>query len=225
MELDWLIIGLGNPGKQYRGSLHNAGFDVLDLLLQDYQADPAFPSPPVWQGVRVSSKMHYSLLCKPPAALQSSTSPNCKALLVKPQTYMNLSGRVLSLLRKRYSFVPERCIVLLDNLDLEPGRLRLKFGGGVSSHNGLRSLREGGLQANFWRLFIGIGHPGRDRRQHEERGEHTRQLSKYVLGKPRKADEELYHSSLKRARQALQQILRGARAEELATQINRRIPG
>ena len=132
MVLDNLVIGLGNPGKQYEGTLHNAGFDVLDLLLKER-----------CESWRSSNKMLFA----------EFRSDVCNALLVKPQTYMNLSGQVLKKLRKRYQFKPEQCIVLLDNLDLMPGRLRLKFGGGFSSHNGLRSLRDCGMQANFWRFF------------------------------------------------------------------------
>ncbi|WGK69608.1 aminoacyl-tRNA hydrolase [Candidatus Haliotispira prima] len=213
MELDWLIIGLGNPGKQYEGSLHNAGFDVLDLLLREYQGDPVFS--PVWDGGSSgsSSKMHSVLLRKPLPAMQNSVSPNCNALLVKPQTYMNLSGQVLARLRKCHSFRPERCIVLLDNLDLEPGRLRLRLGGGFSGHKGLRSLREGGLCGDFWRFFVGIGHPGS-----------PEQVSSYVLGKPRKADSELYLASLERAKRALTEILRGAQPAELAAEINCKLP-
>ncbi|MEM9424014.1 MAG: aminoacyl-tRNA hydrolase [Spirochaetota bacterium] len=200
MVLDWLIIGLGNPGKRYEGTLHNAGFSVLDLLFQACQ-----------RTAPVSWKAAGPMLC---AELRSSLAPEIlgNVLLVKPQTYMNLSGKILLRLRKAYEWPPQRCIVLLDNLDLPPGNLRLKLGGGFSSHKGLRSLREGGMTADFWRFFIGIGHPGS-----------PEQVSDYVLNKPRRADAERYNDALERAEQHLFDILRGKLPEELIPTVNRKL--
>ncbi len=216
MQLDWLIIGLGNPGQQYAGSLHNAGFDVLDMLLCELQADPAFLTRPEWAGTKgikatKGAQFHAALLRRPVAPSQSLCSVDGNALLVKPQTFMNLSGKIWPGLRKRYEFAPERCIVVLDNLDMEPGRLRLKFGASSSSHNGLRSLCIPGLPAPFWRLFVGIGHPGS-----------PEAVSHYVLNKPRKSDAEIYMRALRRAQQALRDILFGAAPESVAGDLNRR---
>ena len=201
VKLDWLILGLGNPG--YSGSRHNAGFDVLDRLLRQNTENP--------QGA--SWKQSLSKGRKSPmqtALLRVAASDGlCTALLVKPQTYMNLSGKVLPVLHQKYSFVPQNCIVVLDNLDLEPGRLRLKFGG-ANSHNGLRSLCENGLKSGFWRLFVGIGHP-------EE------SVESYVLRKPNAEQARAHAAALDRAQQALMQILQGIAPQKLAEQVNRRV--
>ena len=224
MKLDWLIFGLGNPGLRYQGSRHNAGFDVLDGLLLSFQNTGSQQTvPPDWEpnpkapkNIRASrSAMHTALL-------RTGPSQPCVSLLVKPQTYMNLSGKVLSMLHQKYTFVPKNCIVVLDNLDLEPGRLRLKFGGS-GSHNGLRSLCENGLKSGFWRLFVGIGHPDNVHLDHPDNGHssHREPVESYVLRKPEQAG--LHADAISRAQQALMQIIQGTPPEELIGQVNHKI--
>ena len=128
---------------------------------------------------------------------------------------------MLSALHQKYTFAPKNCIVILDNLDLEPGRLRLKFGGS-GSHNGLRSLCENGLKSGFWRLFVGIGHPDNarlDQPENEDLG-HTEPVESYVLRKPEQAGP--HADAIGRAQQALMQIVCGTPPEELIGQVNRK---
>lgn len=199
MKLDWLCLGLGNLGKNYEKTLHNAGFSVLDSLAQSRAL--------TWR-----DKSKNKLLCCE-WRLGQVTSPeqSSNVLLVKPQTFMNLSGQVLPYLRKKYQFRDENIVVVLDNLDLAPGRLRLRKGGGFSSHNGLRSLRQHGLSAEFWRLFVGIGHPG-----------DAHAVSNYVLSAPLPKDREAYQEGLLRAEQALEKLLMGGDPEAIANEYNQR---
>lgn len=136
-----------------------------------------------------------------------------QSLLVKPLTYMNQSGLILPTLRKRYGLDPKQVVIVLDNLDLPPGKIRLKTGGGSSSHNGIRSLQANGLGREVLRLFVGIGHPGS-----------PELVSQYVLSPPSPADSEAYQAGLERAREALCQILSGNSFESVANEYNRERP-
>lgn len=133
----WLIVGLGNPGKDYARSRHNAGFRALDLLAQ-------------------------KLGCKVDKAKFQGLWGQCsyggrKLLLLKPQTFMNLSGRSVLQLSAYYQVPPQRIIVLFDDISLEPGRLRVRPDGSAGGHNGIKSvIAELGSQ-DFPRVKIGVG--------------------------------------------------------------------
>ena len=135
-----LIVGLGNPGRKYAGHRHNVGFMAVDEIARRHGFPPwrrGF-SGEVAEGVIAGEKV----------------------LLLKPHTYMNESGRAVGEAVRYYRLAPEDVIVIHDELDLAPGRIRLKTGGGHAGHNGLRSIIAH-VGADFHRLRIGIGHPGR----------------------------------------------------------------
>jgi PTH1 family peptidyl-tRNA hydrolase len=134
-----IIVGLGNPGRTYERTRHNAGFMALDELARNLRVDS-------------TQEKHHALIGK--ARIDSEES-----LLVKPQTYMNDSGRaVAAILRDAYKTVSD-LIVLHDDLDLPLGSVRVKIGGGHGGHNGLRSLIEYLGTPDFVRVRIGIGRP------------------------------------------------------------------
>jgi PTH1 family peptidyl-tRNA hydrolase len=134
-----LIIGLGNPGSEYKKHRHNVGFMVVDALSEKYSFGP-------WK------KKFESLMS------EGDIGGN-RVLLLKPQTYMNESGIAGEQAAKFYKIPMDKIIVIHDELDLEPGRLRIKIGGGAAGHNGLRSL-DAHLGQDYKRLRYGIGHPG-----------------------------------------------------------------
>jgi PTH1 family peptidyl-tRNA hydrolase len=134
-----IIVGLGNPGRKYERTRHNAGFMVADELARTLSADS-------------SREKHLSLIAK--IRIDSEES-----LLVKPQTYMNESGRaVAAVLKDSYGTVAD-LFVIHDELDLELGKVRVKIGGGHGGHNGLRSLIEHLGSSDFIRVRLGIGRP------------------------------------------------------------------
>ena len=137
MNETWLIVGLGNPGREYEKTRHNAGFRAIDLLADSL-------------GCKIDRmKFH---------GLYGQTTYNGKKLfLLKPQTFMNLSGRSVLQLSAYYNIPPRRIIVLFDDISLEPGRLRIRADGSAGGHNGIKSIiAELGSQA-FPRVKIGVG--------------------------------------------------------------------
>ncbi|MFC3340300.1 aminoacyl-tRNA hydrolase [Paracandidimonas soli] len=135
-----LIIGLGNPGPQYEATRHNAGFWLADHLADDLGA--AFSL----------EKAFFSWVAKARLAGES-------VVLAKPTTFMNRSGQAAGALMRFYKLTPEQVLVIHDELDLLPGQVKLKQGGGHAGHNGLRDIQSAFSSPNFWRLRIGIGHP------------------------------------------------------------------
>lgn len=138
--VNWLIVGLGNPGSQYACNRHNIGFMALDALQAAY-------------GPMVSWRRKF----KGEAA--EITIDGQKCLLLKPQTFMNLSGDAVGAACQFYKITPQRVLVIHDELDLPFGRLRSKKGGGHGGHNGLRSI-DAHIGTDYYRLRLGIGHPG-----------------------------------------------------------------
>lgn len=136
-----LIVGLGNPGAEYEATRHNAGFWWLDSLAQGAGV-----------GLQLDSKYE---------ALQAKTQLQGQAVwLQQPQTYMNLSGRSVGGLANFYKIVPEEILVVHDELDLAPGQAKVKQGGSHAGHNGLKDIAAKLGSLNFWRLRLGVGHPG-----------------------------------------------------------------
>ena len=140
-----LIVGLGNPAPEYLTTRHNAGFWFADLLAAQHGA--AFAR---------EKKLHSET-----ATVEISGQ---RIRLVKPQTWMNDSGRAVSAAMHYYRIPAEHVLVAYDELDLPPGRARLKFAGGHAGHNGMRSIIEH-VGREFWRLRLGVGHPGPGRRE------------------------------------------------------------
>lgn len=173
----WLIAGLGNPGKEYEKSRHNTGFRALDVL-----ADKL--------GCRVDRAKFQGLYG------QVSYSGK-KLLLLKPQTFMNLSGRSVLQLSAYFHIPPQRIIVMFDDISLEPGRLRIRGNGSAGGHNGIKSIiAEVGSQ-DFPRVKIGVGakpHPDYD-------------LADWVLSSFSASDEKALLPALDRAADAALEIV------------------
>ena len=144
-QTNWLIVGLGNPGREYEKTRHNAGFRAIDRIAEKL-------------GVRIDKLKFQGLY----AQVNTATG---KLFLLKPQTYMNLSGRSVLQLSAFFKVPPARIIVLFDDISLEPGKLRLRKDGSAGGHNGIKSIiQELGSQA-FPRVKIGVGakpHPEYD---------------------------------------------------------------
>jgi PTH1 family peptidyl-tRNA hydrolase len=163
-----ILAGLGNPGAQYERTRHNAGFWFVERLARSL-------------GVELRSEPRYR-------ALAARTSAHGEDLwLVAPQTYMNVSGAALAPLARFYKIEARDVIVAHDELDLPAGSARLKLGGGFAGHNGLRSITEQLGTRDFWRLRIGIGHPGDKNRVHD-----------YVLEVPRAEERAAIDAALAR---------------------------
>lgn len=164
-----LIVGLGNPGREYQDTRHNVGFWWVDELAQSHKIN--FKSDLKFHGLTGRGILH-----------------GHEVLLLKPQTFMNVSGRAVGALAKFYKIEPAEILVVHDELDLQPGIVRLKIGGGHGGHNGLKDIIAQLGTKDFWRLRFGIGHPG-------ERTE----VSNYVLNDPRPEERELIHEAMHKA--------------------------
>lgn len=140
-ENDCAVIGLGNPGKRYKATRHNVGFMFLDQLSGNHH--------------QVFSASKWDAL-----ALRMSLW-NCRVLLVKPETYMNRSGRAVAAITRYYNIPVERILVVHDDIDMHLGRIKLVEAGGSGGHNGIRSIMQSLGSADFPRLKIGIGRPGK----------------------------------------------------------------
>ena len=142
--LDLLVAGLGNPGREYERTRHNAGWLVLDELARRHGGS--------WRS-------------KFSGSLSELRLGDARVALLKPETYMNESGRSLGAAARFFKVEPEQVLVVHDDVDLETGRLQARAGGGLAGHNGLRSLAQHLGSQEFLRLRIGVGRPGRgDRR-------------------------------------------------------------
>ena len=134
-----IIAGLGNPGSEYEGTRHNAGFLVVDMFAKELNVN------------------YWKTQCG--ALLAKANYKGKDLLLVKPQSYMNTSGGPIKLLLSEYKLSVEELCVVHDELDIDKGSSRIKFAGGHAGHNGLRSIIDKCGSKNFTRLRIGIGHP------------------------------------------------------------------
>ena len=164
-----LFVGLGNPGPEYEDTRHNAGFWWLDAMARDL-------------GLQLQPERNYY-------ALMARTSYQGEPVwLLEPQTFMNLSGKSVGALARFFKIQPDEILVVHDELDLPPGQVKLKKGGGHGGHNGLRDIHAQLGSPDYWRLRIGIGHPGL---KHE--------VANWVLKKPapeqrRQIEDSIIHS-------------------------------
>lgn len=196
----WLVVGLGNPGEQYARTRHNVGFMVVDLLAQRFPVSSCRLNP--W------SRFYH---------LWFQNSP---VVLVQPQTYMNRSGLAVRELLSQYELSPDHLVVIYDDLDLEPGTLRIRPHGGHGGHKGLQSIIEHLGDHEFIRVRIGIGRP---QAETDQQGSFAREgVVEYVL-QPF-SDEELLiiHDALNRAADAIELILSG-QLDTAMNQYNRRV--
>ena len=138
--LDLLIAGLGNPGRGHERDRHNVGWMVVDELARRH--DGSFRS-------------------KFSGRVADARVGEARVALLRPETYMNESGRSIAAAARFYKTEPEHVLVVHDDVDLEPGRLQARLGGGLAGHNGLRSISQSFGTAEFLRLRIGVGRPGR----------------------------------------------------------------
>lgn len=166
-----IIVGLGNPGKEYEKTRHNAGFRVMDA---------------------VADALHVEIMQKKFKALIASTRVGSESvLLMKPQTYMNLSGEALAEAMRFYQVKPQDIIVIYDDLDLPIGKIRLRQKGSAGGQKGMKSIIEHLHTQEFDRIRIGIG---KDERV---------PVVDWVLGKIRKEDVEAHQESIEEAKEAV----------------------
>lgn len=177
-----LIVGLGNPGREYETTRHNVGFLWLDELARLQNLN--FKSEAKFHGLLARGPLH-----------------GHEVLLLKPQTFMNVSGRSVGALVQFYKITPAEMLVVHDELDLPPGVARLKMGGGHGGHNGLKDIIAHLGSKDFWRLRLGIGHPG-DRNE----------VVNYVLNDPRREELELIEDAMQQAQNIAHLVIDG-RAE------------
>jgi len=174
-----LIVGLGNPGREYESTRHNAGFWWVDEFAHTHKFT-----------FRVESKFH--------GFAARGQVHGHEILLLKPQTFMNASGRALAALALFYKIEPQHILVVHDELDLPPGSAKLKLGGGHGGHNGLKDIITHLGTRDFWRLRIGIGHPG-------ERAD----VVGYVLKAPQREEGELIGQAMQRSHDVANLIVEG----------------
>ncbi|MDD2545153.1 MAG: aminoacyl-tRNA hydrolase [Burkholderiaceae bacterium] len=136
-----LFVGLGNPGPDYEATRHNAGFWWIDALARELKT------------TLVPERNYYGLVARTSVHGQS-------VWLLEPQTFMNLSGKSVAALARFFKIQPDEILVVHDELDISPGQVKLKRGGSHAGHNGLRDIHAQLGSADYWRLRIGIGHPG-----------------------------------------------------------------
>ena len=174
-----LVAGLGNPGLQYQGTRHNAGYQFVELLAQRYRA--TFCNDPRFHGevCRIHAHGH-------------------ECWLLKPTTFMNRSGQSVSSLARYYKISLQQLLVAHDELDLPAGTARLKAGGGHAGHNGLRDIVSAMDGGDFWRLRLGIDRPS-----------DSRQVVDYVLGRPSRDDAQAIDRAVEAAADLLPEMLSG----------------
>ena len=173
----WLIVGLGNPGREYERSRHNCGFRAVDILAEKL-------------GCKIDRAKFQGLYGQ-------TTYKGKKLMLLKPMTYMNLSGRSVLQLSAYFSIPPQKIIVMFDDISLEPGRLRIRADGSAGGHNGIKSIIQELGSQTFPRVKIGVGakpHPDYD-------------LADWVLSSFSAQDEKALAVSLPNAAEAALAII------------------
>lgn len=162
--VDWLLVGLGNPGSEYDGTRHNIGFEVADELTKRW----SLPKP----------KSKFRALIT-----EGRTGPGGpRVAIIRPMTYMNEAGQSVGPTRGAYKVPLDRVLVIHDEIDLPFGEIRSRVGGGLAGHNGLKSLKQGLGSADFARIRIGVGRPPTT---------DPDQVAAYVLGRFREPKEEV----------------------------------
>ena len=183
-----LFVGLGNPGQEYENTRHNAGFWWVDALARELGANLQVERNYFGKVARVNSP-------------RGAAGP---IWLLEPMTYMNLSGKAVAALARFYKIEPEEILAIHDELDLEPGQMKIKQGGSAAGHNGLKDMQAQLGSANFWRLRLGIGHPG-------NRGE----VADYVLRRPALAERLAVDDCITKSLDAVDLLLAGDMARAL----------
>ncbi len=174
-----LIVGIGNPGSQYEQTRHNAGAWFIEALLQRYQLNLRLEKKFALEMTELKLADHH-------------------VILAKPTTYMNESGQAVGACAKFFQILPSEILVAHDELDLVPGLVRLKVGGGHGGHNGLRSILSHLGSPDFYRLRLGIGHPG-----------HKDLVHDYVLHRPSVNDKIAIEQAIDKSVALLPELLAG----------------
>jgi len=174
-----LFVGLGNPGPEYEGTRHNAGFWWIDALSRQLKAP-----------LHMDKSYH---------GLVARTTVNGQTIwLLEPQTYMNLSGKSVAALARFFKITPQEILVAHDEMDVVPGEVKLKLGGGHAGHNGLRDIHAQLGSSDYWRLRLGVGHPGV-----------KAEVVNWVLKKPSPDHRIAIEQGIDRALKALPHLLAG----------------
>lgn len=174
--VDWLIVGLGNPGAKYENTRHNMGFQAIDLLAEKLNV-------PI---NKVKFKAVYTI----------ASFAGCKCLVMKPQTYMNLSGEAVREAAQFYKVPADHVLVIYDDVSLPVGKLRVRPSGSAGGHNGIKNIIAHLGTQEFPRIKIGVGAPeGRD-------------MIDWVIGAPSQAERKLLEESFEKAVQAAEVILK-----------------
>ena len=171
-----LVVGLGNPGKDYERTRHNAGFWLVERFAQA-------------NGITLRKDPKFKALVGKNAA---------GAFFLLPQSFMNLSGQPVQMLAGFFRIKPDEMLVVHDELDFAPGIARIKQGGGIAGHNGLKDISQRIASHDYWRLRIGIGHPG-----------DKDAVADYVLHKPSAEDKSAIDQAIERALQVMPELLGG----------------
>lgn len=174
-----LFVGLGNPGPEYEATRHNAGFWWIDALSRELKAPLSL------------DKNYHGQVAR--TTLNGQT-----VWLLKPLTFMNLSGKSVAALARFFKVLPSEVLVAHDELDIVPGQVKLKFGGSHAGHNGLRDIHTQLGSADYWRLRIGVGHPGV-----------KAEVIHWVLKKPSQEHRMAIEACIDRSLKAVPELLKG----------------
>jgi len=174
-----LFVGLGNPGAEYEGTRHNAGFVYIDELARQLKVNLAM------------DRAYHGYVGR-------ANLPQGSVWLLQPQTYMNLSGKSVAALARFFKITPDEILVAHDELDIPAGQVKLKKGGGHAGHNGLRDIHAQLGSPDYWRLRLGIGHPG-----------DKADVAAFVLRKPPTSERTLMEQSIDKALEATTALLDG----------------
>ena len=173
----YLIIGLGNPENEYANTRHNMGFDTINKLANK-------------NNIEVNKNKFKGLY-------GTGIIQGQKVILLKPQTYMNLSGESIKEIVEFYHIKPEEIIIIYDDIDTEKGNIRIRKKGGPGSHNGMKSVVENLNTTDFGRIRVGIGQP-----------ESKRDMINYVIGKVPEEEQKILQEGVNKATEAIEEILK-----------------
>ncbi|MDU0810435.1 MAG: aminoacyl-tRNA hydrolase [Burkholderia sp.] len=184
-----LIIGLGNPGVEYSATRHNAGFWMIDKIARLF--GEVMSNNLLFNGFYANVRIYGNTVH-----------------LFKPNTYMNCSGKPVIELIRFFKILPNQILIAHDELDLSPGITKLKLGGSLSGHNGLKNISEHLSSQQYWRLRIGIGHP-RNLVPESKRSSVKHDIALFVLGIPQKKEKDLIEASIRRVLTVIPLIVKG----------------
>lgn len=173
----YLIVGLGNPENEYSHTRHNMGFDTINQIAKN-------------NNIQITKNKFKGIL-------ENTIIQNQKVILLKPQTYMNLSGQSVKEVAEFYNLKPEEIIVIYDDIDIEKGHIKIRKKGGAGSHNGMKSVVEELQSTEFARIRVGIGQP-----------EFKSDMINYVIGKVPQEEQEILQKGVETAAKAVEEILK-----------------